>query len=307
MRWCKIMWIVAVALTGTLLGCGGSAKKELSQNQTMLFIKPVNGYVKKVAMVQMPLPVAEFDRNAGNLFFQTLATTLRKESDDLNLRTAEGEGFPEFMAALPRSGRAINAATLALAGRQNGYNGLIIAALHNMRSVAYKSGMFWFRKTRYRLIFEVSLDIYDPYTGAKILSAQETDSIKIDEVLYGDYQEGLVTRLEDLDEALVDMGEEIGELAAEILAAQPWQISVVKVDGNRIFLPAGRQAGLQAGQRLAVLEGRRMIEGSQGQKFIMPGPNVGEVVITQVSQETAEAKTDAAGKIRAGDIAIPIR
>lgn len=306
MRLCRWVWMVTTGFGLVLFGCTGSMEKTLSQNQTIMTITPASGHLKKVAMVQNHLPDALFDQKAGDLFFTALAGTIREESAKLLLQTSEEEGLPDFMAALARSTRPINADVLAREGRRSGYNGLVTTAVHNIRTESYRSGIFGFRKTRHRVMFEVTLDLYDPFTGAKIMSFMDEGSVVINEAAYDDYKGGAITSLEDLDNALSDLAEEIGESVAEALAELPWQVSILQVDGQRVRLSAGGQAGLQIGQRLAVIKGQRIMKGAQGERFIVPGKKIGEIVITQVSEQTADAKVAKNGKVQSGDIAIPI-
>lgn len=306
MRLCRWVWMATAGFGLALFGCAGSMENVLSQNQTIMTITPVSGHVKKVAMVQTPLPDGLFDQKSGDLFFTTLAKKIRQESAELLLQTSEEEGVPDFMAALAGSARPINAEALSREGRRSGYNGLITTAVHNIRTESYKSGIFWFRKTRHRIMFEVTLDLYDPFTGSKVMSVLEEDSAVISKGAYDDYKGGAITPIEDLDDVLVDLAEEIGEAVAETLADLPWQVSILQADGQRVHLPAGGQAGLQVGQRLAVIQGQRLVNGVQGESFIVPGKKIGEIIITQVGDQTAYAKVAKNTKVESGDIAIPI-
>jgi hypothetical protein len=307
MRLRNVVWITGMVLAMAGWGCSGPSEKVLSQYQSVLTLKPAKGYVKKVAMVQAPVPGAGFARQAGDLYFKALTTAIQGASSELQLLTADGAGLPDFMAALPLSADPVNAATLANDGRQGGFNGLITTAVRNIHAVVGKSGIWWFRKTRYRLFFEVTLDLYDPFTGSKLISRLEEGSVKIDEAAYEDYKAGSVAGIEALDEALVELAEALGESVAETLQTQPWQTSVVRVEGSRLFLSAGRQAGLNIGQQLAVVSGRRSLKGLNGETFIVPGNIIGRVVIVAVSDQAAEATAVAPGGIEAGDIAVAIK
>ncbi len=307
MRPRNMIWIAAMGVGLIGWGCANPANKVLAQYPTMMSIKPAKGYIKKVAMVQAPVSDKAFDRRAGDLYFNTLTHTLRREAGHVHLLTSEMTGFPEFMAVLPHSSVAIDAAALARAGRLAGFNGLITTALRNIRPMAYKSGILWFRKTKYRIVFEVTLDLYDPFTAAKILSRFEKGTVKIDRLTYDDLNSGVETDLTVLDEQIVDMAEDLGERAAEAMAAHPWQAAVVRVDGTRLFLATGGPAGVKVGRKMAVIDGKRTIDGQQGETFIVPGVKVGEIVITAVGDQEVEARSEEAGQIKVGDIAVPIR
>lgn len=301
------IWIAFVLFVLTAWGCAGTGSKALTENQTLLAAKSAKGYLKKIAMVQTPVPVSAFDRNAADLFFNTLVETIRKEDDTLQLVTSKEEGLPDLMVALSSAKTVAFTESLSSQGRSNGFNGLVTTALHSVRVVPYKSGWFWFRSTKYRLKFDITIDIYDPFTGAKILSMLEERSKKISASSYEDYKQDAAAQLEEMDDALKKLAESIGQKVAETMADQPWQAAVAQVDGQRIVLSTGRHAGLRAGERLAVVVGQRTLTGPGGETFVVPGPKIDMITISKVTETSTEAIADIPGKIKIGDIAVQIK
>lgn len=300
-NWIGIFFVCCGLITW---GCAGSAPKALTENQTLLAVKNTNGYLKKVAMVQTPIPESVFDRNAGHLLFNTLAETIRKENKALQLVTSNEGGLPDLMAALPHARKFTLTAALSREGRRKGFNGLITTALYGVRAVPYNTGLLWFRSTKYRLEFEITLDIYDPFTGAKILSILEERSKKITALAYEEYKQGTVGHLEEMDEVLKALAESMGQQVLKAMTAHPWQASVAEVDGRHIVLSNGRQAGLRSGQRLAVVAGQRMLKGPGGETFVVPGPKIDMITISEINDNSAKAIADTSGKIKTGDIAV---
>jgi hypothetical protein len=85
---------------------------------------------------------------------------------------------------------------------------------------------------------------------------------------------------------------------------------VVKVQDDRVFLASGSRVGIGVGERLAVLDGQRTIQGRNGERFIVPGFEIGQIEIVQVADEMSEGKLldqNDATKIQSGDIAVPIK
>jgi hypothetical protein len=61
----------------------------------------------------------------------------------------------------------------------------------------------------------------------------------------------------------------------EIVAFSPWYGRILQVDGNRVYLAAGKEAGLRIGQVLTVYRPGRFIEGLG----FAPGEKVGTLVV----------------------------
>ncbi len=295
-------------LTACLGGCAGSADIHKNLPLTMATVKPAKGYVSKIAVTVTQTPSTAMGTKMGNLFFDTLEQAIRDEDKRLLLVTPKDAEFPQFMAQLSRQTTVpINTFDLARDGRLAGYNGLVLAAVRGIRPYTKKTGILWFRKVRYFISFDLTVDLYDPLTAAKIVGAVEEASVKVSNLEYEAVQEGVTAEVEELIEEIVELGEELGELVAESLEDRFWRTSVAKIEGERVYLPAGQKAGLSPGVRLAVFEGRRTIEGLGGERFIVPGPQVATLQVSAVGPDSAEAAVLDGGTIQVGDIAVPVK
>jgi hypothetical protein len=87
----------------------------------------------------------------------------------------------------------------------------------------------------------------------------------------------------------------------------PWQSSVIDIRSDRLVLPAGLRAGLRPDDRLVVFEGRRTIDGRQGERFIVPGKRLAEVRIISIGEQVAEASGQDIGSVQVGDILVPVK
>ena len=65
------------------------------------------------------------------------------------------------------------------------------------------------------------------------------------------------------------------EQTREVLSLLPWYAKVVAVDGDRIYINAGREAGIQVGQKLKVYHGGKVVQGLG----FAPGKMVGTVEV----------------------------
>ncbi len=304
----RLMAIIAMLfLSAGWLGCAGSPDSNPHLPQTMVSLKPKKGFNKKIAVILTQTPATDMGKKIGDLFYTTLVKAIQEEDARLLLVTPESKNFPAFMAPLARSsGPGVKAIDLAARGRMSGFNGLVLAAVRDIRPYTKKTGILWFRKVRYFISFDLTVDLYDPFTAAKMVSAVEEASIKVDDFEYEAFLEGITTDVEELEEAIIDFGEKLGEQVSEALKEGFWRTSVVKVQDQRVYLPAGQQAGLQTGMRLAVFEGRRQIEGKGNERFIVPGLQVATIQVNQVGPADAQAVILDEGSVKAGDIAVPV-
>lgn len=301
------IWIVVL----TCWGCAGSRDAADSLPATINVVEPARGFSKIIAVALVQTAPSDFGRRIGDLYLRSLIDALRDQDTALQLITRTDSRWTEDMVRLAQ-GNTSPADVLSLAemARLAGLNGWACARVENLQPVARKTGILWFRKERYFIFAELSFSVYDPFTGAKILDKVVETATGVSEADYNAMKAGKAVAIEDFDETITDIGADIGEQAAEVLEDQPWQAAVIGVRGDRIFLSAGASAGLRGGERLAVFAGRRMMEGWEGQRFVIPGPEVGRIRIVQVTEGVSEARIDSAAagaRIQAGDIAVAVQ
>jgi hypothetical protein len=264
-------------------------------------------YLKKAALAPQDLPTGSFAGQVDDLFSETLAAVIQARANRLQLLTPRETGFPEFMRdttpfAAPEAFHA-----LAETARLEGYHHLLRAAVLHVRASERKTGIWWFRKTRYFMTVAVAVDVYDTFTAAKISSHVKEKTVKIDAGDYEAYQSGVQNNITAVDKAVAGMARDMGRQAARVILSTPWKAVVAAVHAERIELAAGRAVGLQVGDRWDVYEGRRKLEGYDGARFIVPGYKVGTIELTAVEDASAQARADGNADIRAGDIAVPTR
>jgi hypothetical protein len=274
-------------------------------------VEPAKGFRKTIAVTLTRTMPSHFGRRIGDLYYRALIDALKDQDPRLQLVTRTDGRWPDNLAEMDQENtRPDNALALAEKARIAGLNGWANARVENLQPVARKTGILWFRKERYFIFAELSFSLYDPFTGAKIIDKVVEASTSVSEADYNAMRTGRAVAVADFDEAVIDIGADIGEHAAEALKDQPWQTAVIGVQGDRVFLSAGASAGLRGGERLAVFAGRRIIEGQDSERFVVPGPEVGLIHIVQVAEGVSEAKVESASdgnRIQAGDIAVAVK
>jgi len=300
--------VVMLFLSWSCWGCGGP--KDLFEQipDTINTVKASNDYRKQVAVVLTAAPPTAIGRTVGGIYIKTLADAIRDE-DGRTLLVSPGDAeFPGFMAALATSAStSINTVDLAEAGRQAGYQGLVLAAVQDVRPEAKKTGIFWFRKMRFFFHYNLIVDLIDPYTASKTVSKVIEASVKVSEDDYEAYQSKEGSTIEDLNDAIADVAQDLGELIGQALKDEPWKAAVSRIQDGRLYIRVGRQAGVQTGDRLALFEGRRVLQGKQGQQFTAPGYKLAEVQVAAVTEQMVEAQVPNPEKVQVGDIVIPVK
>jgi hypothetical protein len=110
--------------------------------------------------------------------------------------------------------------------------------------------------------------------------------------------------IKKMDKEIVDMAEECGEQAAEYMADQPWETTVLRVEPGAVILAAGGQSGFKLDDRLDVFAAQRTMKDLSGQKFIVPGYKVGQVRVASMEGRFMRAIIEGSADISVGDLVV---
>jgi hypothetical protein len=189
--------------------------------------------------------------------------------------------------------------------RTLGYHYVIRAGVRHVEPFKEKRGMLFFRKERGYVNLVLTIDVYDTFTGAKIVSRLVDDTVRVSNEDYENLVGGFQQDLAVVDEVAADYGEDLGGLAADTMTEAPWMALVVAVEARDVLLAAGRASGLKEGDRLVLYEGRRVVAGQAGENWVAPGYKLGDVRIVELGANRARARLDQPVDIKPGDIALP--
>ena len=92
-----------------------------------------------------------------------------------------------------------------------------------------------------------------------------------------------------VDEAFGTIADKMGETICNAIVFQPWKGFIASIDSDKIILNFGENIGLKIGDLFKVFDSSRIFEGLEGQRFFKPGFKTGEIKITAVYPDTAEA------------------
>lgn len=254
------------------------------------------GYTKNVAVTSPAGSPGTVEHRINQHFSEMLTTAMQSKSNHLT--------WAPLAQADPLGGDPF---TLVASARSQGFHHLLDTAVMDVRVSEKRTGIWWMRKTRYFMTVVVYLDIYDTFTAAKVTSKVREQVIKIDSEIYETFTDSSLESIPALDKTIAAMADKLGMHAADTITAAPWKTVVSAVDGERIELAAGQAAGVRVGDRLAVYEGRRTVEGYGGEKFVAPGYKLGTIHIIAVSDTRAVGRLDQRVDIQVGDVAVPVK
>jgi hypothetical protein len=306
-RWLVLIdAILLVALLSGACAKGTNIRVEPRQGFSEVQVRG-SAYWKKTAITLKPSAQALFGRQAEDLMLRTLIETINGKAVRMRLISSRDESFPDFMKTADPFANPQATFEVSRKARLDGFHCLLRATLMDIRPEEKKKGIWWFRKTKYYMNVVVALDLYDTFTAAKISSRVMEKTVRIGLDDYENFKAGMPDSIEAVDDILVDMARDMGKQAAGEISAGHWMATIAAVQGQQISLAAGRGAGLGVGDRLMVFDGRRVVDGMAGEKFIVPGYKVADIQITTVEENSAAASAENPADIQPGDIAIPAR
>jgi hypothetical protein len=211
----------------------------------------------------------------------------------------DSQEIRDLLAQIPLlpSGQIDNLA-LAELGRALGLNVALELSFSDFECVAEKRGIWGFRDMRTIVRLSVSVRGYDIGNGAVLFeeavekeveaSGHDCQSIKDS----GGYPEGLA------DGLLAKAMPELSERVCERVGDEPWRGYITAVSDDTFTITAGKDVGLAKGDLLDVFGMSETIEGHGDQTYLIPGPKVGELQITRVQRNWAEATGSLEGDLQ---------
>jgi hypothetical protein len=196
-----------------------------------------------------------------------------------------------LLAEVPRlaSGQIDNLA-LAERGRALGLNVVLEEGISGLESVQGKCGIWGSRERCMLVKLSVSVRGYDIESGAVLFEEVLQEMVEVSEPDWRDIKEGRGYRKDLADGLLAETVSEISKRTCEWVADELWKGYITYVSGNTFTLTAGEDVGLAEGDILEVFGMSEPIKGHAGQSYLVSGPKVGELKITNVRRNRAEAE-----------------
>jgi len=241
--------------------------------------------------------------NFEKIFHIKLAENIKETCPDILIIKPGDKGYPDQMAVLKKlSSERIDNLVLAKTGRKLGLNAIVTGSLIDISGNKENRGILWFKNTYNFIRFQIVIEVYDTETGAKIFDDSFVHEIEVDELDLNNLKTGNTNEIPALTDALLNASIPIGEKICDAVNIQPWKGYVISSFDDKIIISSGKRSGLILGDKLEVYYSGSIFEGKDGRKFFIPGPRIGEIKITALYPDKAEASPVSDKNIKIGSV-----
>ncbi len=194
-----------------------------------------------------------------------------------------------------------DAFALSETGRHHGFNAFAVVGLQSLGARMEQRGILWFKGDRHLLQAHADAEVYDTLTGSKALSRDFYFETQVDEATYQQIQTGKGAQLPQIRSALLKIAEEMAGAICEAVDALSWRGFIVSVNEDVVFLSSGKRTGLKDHTVLTVFDQGQIVQGTGGQRFILPGKSKGRIQVVALQPNACEAKVLSGGPFVKGD------
>jgi len=229
-----------------------------------------------------------------------LAGALQRNCSGLIILKDDDQNYPSGFEKLPRlSSGSIDSFKLCETGRELGLTAIMTGSITDIKTSDESRGILLWKGSYPAVSLTVHVDVLDVETGTKLLNESFThkkysDEIEIESIKSGKIEPAF------LKEAFEHIAGEAGKKVCEIIRRESWKGYISSVSGDKVTISSGSNMGVAQGKAFDVF-GNSVIVGMHGQRFLVPGAKTGEVKITGVFDDSAEASIVSGDSIREGN------
>lgn len=290
-----------------IAGCSTFASISKTSKRVIRNIRAPDGDLNKIVAITFFENKTLFsNQNLEESYVNYLVEILKMSCSDILLVKPSDSGYPDYLVELPRlaSGRLDNF-DLAKTGRQLGLNAIVTGAITDLRINKEKKGFWWFKGIHHFVQAQILVEVYDVQTGAKLLDESFIHKIEVDE---SDLEATSLTSeiwAPVIKEAFEHIAAEMGEQVCDAVVFQPWNGYIISITADKIIISSGKRAGLNSGDIFEVYGNKGLFKGAEDHKFLIPGFKIGEIKITAVHSDSAEAVLISGQDIQSGSSVRP--
>jgi len=284
------IWILLLASV-FLCGCGTySNLKKSTGNMVRDFKAPDDDLKKTVFRIRLNNQVAEAQQDMGTVIESRYLEALPQSCPNLFLTEPDNsENFQALSRLFQKSAGPADTLALIGTGKQLGLSAVVNSRFSAIAIRQQDSGFLWLRKKLPFAWISATTEVYDTETGAKYLDETFTRELKLTDESAESIRKGEVSSIPAVEKAVFEIIQEMADAVCDAIVRKPWKGYVAKVSGDTLTLSSGSRSGLSTGRLLKVYEPGQRIQGAEGQTFLLPGKKIGEIKITAVSPDSAEA------------------
>ena len=294
-----LFWIIFLTL---MTGCSTvTTIKKATKGMIHNISGPDDNLTKKIGITLFENNTLSSAQQFDKSFVNHLAANIKEEcSGILIVQPADAE-HPDYLLEPPKvaSGQIDNF-QMAKTARNLGLNAIVTGALISISSNQKEKGLLWFKDIHEYVQVQIAVAVYDTETGAMILSENFIHEVEVEGFDFEELGKNSEANEIFLKEAFEKVASSISEAVCDAVKFQPWRGFLTAVNDNEIIISSGNRVGLKQGDILEVYDISNVFQGAQGQRFFVPGLKTGEVEITAVSADKAEAVVVSGDKIKPG-------
>ena len=284
-KFVRIPPILIVLLALALLGSGCStinfytaSPQELAQE----LMGPPGKLKKQVIVAQFYNPSQAQDLDLNQLLSEPLKTRLKSKCKRTFI---QGSPRVEYLVTEhfgPITGVNRNLELMAEA-RATGAGIVITGSLWKVALEKEKRGIYPFRN--FVQVIKVSLDlwVYDSLTGAKIA---DTRIFSEKELKEGEDFAAVEWKKEIFSKIVREMEDRICGSLGDL----PWTGFVTQVNGKSLSIASGSEVGLRKGMLVWVCADGNIVNGVNGEQFVIPGKRLARAKIVEVHASSCRAE-----------------
>ena len=286
----------------SITGCSTVSSIEKSTKRMVRdFRAPDSDLKKRVGILLFENKTTLANKDVEEKFIKDLSEIIASSCPNILLEKPGDPDYPDDLTRVPRTESGwIDNLALAKTGRQLGLNAIVTGALITITPNKRKQGLWWLKDTHYFVQVRIATEVYDTETGAKLLDESFVHEVEVDEMDLESIQANSEMNSLIVNEAFGAIADKMGEKICGAIIFQPWKGFIASVDSNKIFLNFGENIGLKIGDLFDVFDSSIIFEGLEGHRFFKPGVKTGEIKITAVYPDTAEAILVSGHDIRPG-------
>lgn len=296
-----LILLPAVAL---LCGCGTySSLKKSTGNIVRDFRAPDSDLKKTVFRIGLNNQVAAAQQDMGATIDSRYLEAIPQSCPDFIFNSSEDSEASKALTLLfQKSAGSLDSMALIRIGKQHGISAIVSSRFSAIAVRQQDSGFLWLRKKLPFAWVSASTEVYDTETGAKYVDETFTRELKLNDEEAESIRKGNVSSVPVVEKAIFEIIQEMAFAVCDAIIRKPWKGYVTQVSGETLTLSSGSRSGLTAGRVLKVYEPGQRIQGSEGKTFLLPGKKIGEIKITTVSSDSAEAVAISGGGFQVEDV-----
>lgn len=291
-------WILFLSFCIPLItGCSTYANMKKKTKRIIRDYKaPDEDLKKRVAIALFENKTAFSGKGLEESFTKDLVKAIKMSCSDILVLEPHDPGYPNYLLNLPRkTSGVIDNFNLAKTSRQFGLNTVVTGAFIDVSNHKKTRGILWFKDIHNYVQVQVMVEAYDTQTGAKLLDKSYMYEIEDDDILYDDisYYDSTEQTSEisthTINDALKSIAADMGEQICDAVVLQPWKGYITSIFGDKVVIASGEKVGIAPGDIFEVYDSNGVFKGAEEQKFFIPGLKTGEIKITAVYPDSAEA------------------